>query len=233
MKIEPPQVVIFTSITDGYDTLKTQAPQIGIGTKWIAVTDGTEKAEPGHGWEIMNFSEIDRLITPADRTHPNRLAKIAKCTPWQIFSCLNSIWIDASYRVTSPLFAFEATKCAHPIAQFVHPWRDCIYDEADASRKLERYHDQGSTINSQVREYDSIGHPRNWGLWATGVIARRHTDDVKTMSTQWLAEIRRHSYQDQISEAVSLRFCDLRPTPLPGNHLQNPWLTYEGSARHA
>lgn len=235
-----PNVAIITSITDGYDTLKKITPQFGLNVEWIAITDGTEQAESGHGWEIQHFiphdmgaQSIEGLrSTPPDETHPNRLAKLAKCTPWRVTSAPYSIWLDASYRVTSGTFAFDALKCAHPIAQFVHPWRDCVYDEAAASAALTKYDDQWESIRSQSREYDAIGHPRNWGLWATGVIVRKHTPEVKEMGEQWLAEIRRHSYQDQVSEPVSLRLCDMRPSPLPGDHITNPWLKYEGSARH-
>jgi len=230
MSDDRPMVAIITSVTDGYDTLKRIMPQFGLTTEWVAVTDGKETAEPDHGWQLC---DVDAWAENADRSHPNRLAKIAKCEPWRFTDAPYSIWIDSSYRVTSPLFAFEAVKFANPIAQFVHPWRNCIFDEATASKELTRYDDQRQFINDQVREYRSIGHPENWGLWATGVIVRKHKPDVGEHGSQWLAEIRRHSYQDQISEPVILRLCDLRPNPLPGDHITNPWLRYEGSARHA
>lgn len=225
-------VSIITSITDGYDTLKKIKPQVGMNVEWIAVTDGTETAEPGHGWEVLNIHNYPGWSTEHDRRHPNRLAKVVKYLPWLVSEAPYSIWIDGSYRVTSPVFAVEALKCARPIAQFIHPWRDCVYDEARASLALHKYRDETATITRQIEEYSDIGHPVHWGLWATGVIARKHTNDVKVMGAQWLAETRRHSYQDQISQPVVLRFSDLRPSPLPGNHITNPWLTYEGSARH-
>lgn len=226
-----PTVTIITSITDGYDTLKRTCPQFGVDVEWVAVTDGTEKAEENHGWTVINVQDR-AVVTPDDMEHPNRLAKLAKCVPQAFARTPYTIWLDASYRVFSPLFAAQALACAKPIAQFVHPWRDCIYEEGDFSRTLGKYRDEGATIHAQLREYDSIGHPRKWGLWATGVIARKHTEEIDLMGHQWLREIRRHSFQDQLSEPVALRFCDLRPTPLPGDHLNNPWLSYEGSARH-
>jgi hypothetical protein len=226
-----PRVAIITSVTDGYDTLKRIKPQIGTTVEWLAITDGSEKAEENHGWEIIDIRDR-ALTTDGDLGHPNRLAKIPKCLPWAFTAAPFSIWIDASYRVTSSLFAVQAMACAHPVSQFVHPWRDCIYQEAVESLGLPKYADTAEAINAQKNEYQAIGHPENWGLWATGVIARQHTRDVKIMGQEWLREIRRHSYQDQISEPVALRFCDLRPTPLPGDHLNNPWLSYEGSARH-
>lgn len=224
-----PTVAVITTVTDGYDILKAVPLQFGLTPEFIALTDGKETAEPDHGWSVL---DVNSWADAADRRHPNRLAKIAKCEPWRFTDAPYSIWIDASYRITSSTFAFEAVKFANPIAQFVHPWRNCVYDEAAASVGLDRYTDTWESIRSQSREYSGIGHPPHWGLWATGVIVRKHTSDVREMGSQWLAEIRRHSYQDQISEPVSLRLCDLRPDPLPGDHITNPWLRYEGSARH-
>lgn len=227
--MKPPMVAVITSVTDGYDTLKAIRPQFGVGeVDWIAVTDGTEKAEPDHGWRIV----APRQPQDVDRSHPNRLAKLAKCLPWQYTDAPYSIWIDASYRVTSPVFVKEAIDFAHPIAQFTHPWRDCVYEEALISKTLPRYEGQTTTLHSQAWEYRQIGHPEHWGLWATGVIVRKHSQDVTIFGEQWLTEIRRWSYQDQVSEPVALRMCDLRPAPLPGDHIRNPWLSYEGSARH-
>lgn len=228
---DKPTLAIITSITDGYDTLKRIRPQIGMNVEWLAVTDGSEKAEEDHGWEIIDIRDKP-FVSDDDLRHPNRLAKLPKCMPWAFSTAPYSIWIDASYRVTSPLFAVQAIACAHPIAQFVHPWRECIFAEADESLRLAKYDDTKEAIVAQRWEYEEVGHPHNWGLWATGVIARHHTHEIKLMGGQWLREIRRHSYQDQISEPVALRFCDLRPTPLPGDHINNPWLSYEGSARH-
>lgn len=224
------KVTIITSVTDGYDTLKRQTEQVGIDAEWIAVTDGTEVAEEGHPWEIIN---VEHWATEKDVSHPNRLAKIAKTQPWLFGAeASHSIWIDASYRITSPVFAFQTIPMATPVAQFLHPWRQCIYREAVASLELPRYLEERDRISAQVNEYEEIGHPANWGLWATGVIIRKHTDDVIDMSLMWLNEIRRWSYQDQLSEPVALRLCDLRPQALPGDHINNPWLKYEGSARH-
>jgi hypothetical protein len=80
--------------------------------------------------------------------------------------------------------------------------------------------------------YRAWGHPEHWGLWATGLIARAHTDEVKKLGERWLQTCQEWSYQDQLSEAVHLRILGLRPRVFPGNHINNPWLEYHGSLRH-
>jgi hypothetical protein len=84
----------------------------------------------------------------------------------------------------------------------------------------------------QTRRYREAGHPDGWGLWASGVIARRHTAAVKRMGAAWAQEVGGGSARDQVSEAFVLRQAKLKPTALPGTHFANDWLAYEGSARH-
>lgn len=220
-------VAILTAIYDGYDSLKPVLPQLGVDVEWICVTDGQPlpDAEAAKGWEMV--------CEPRPGVHPNRAAKHPKYRPWEYTDAPVSLWVDASFRVVSARFAAEATGPLtddDPIAQFVHPWRDCLFAEAKESAGLAKY--QGEPVLEQADAYSLAGHPEHWGLWATGVIARRHTDAVREMGGRWLFETYRWSFQDQISQPFALRETGLRPQALPGNHLATPWLAYEGSARH-
>ncbi len=218
------RVAIITAITDGYDTLKPVMPQDGIDVEWVCVTDGQPlpDIEDAEGWTLIH--------NPTTGRHPNLAAKLPKLRPWHFTTAPASIWIDASFRVISPRFAVEALSYAQPIAQFVHPWRSCVYDEAAASAGLPKY--EGEPIVEQAAYYREQTHPSCWGLWATGVIARRHTAAIRELSTVWAREINTWSFQDQISQPYALRATGLRPAPLPGTHFANDWVRYEGSGRH-
>ena len=41
--------------------------------------------------------------------------------------------------------------------------------------------------------------PEHFGLWATGSIARRHTDRIRVLGDAWLDEMERWTIQDQVS----------------------------------
>lgn len=221
-----PRAAVVSALYGGYDTLKPTLPQYGYGddsVDWVLVTDDVSIRSGTLGWRVVHL--------PRPGVHPNRAAKQPKLFPWEFTPAPASVWIDASFRVTSPDFVRDVLDLAQPIAQFVHPWRDCAYAEAEESAKLAKY--AGEDFEPQVKEYRHLRHPENWGLWATGVIARQHGDPhVINMSDYWSEMIDLWTFQDQVSQPVALRFYGLRPAPLTGTHFANPWLTYEGSERH-
>lgn len=213
---------VLTAIYDEYDSLKPVLPQSGEPVDWVCVSDHPQ--DPGLGWRVI----LDRSAPGG--VHPNRKAKRPKMTPWQYTEATESVWLDASFRITSPTAIKEMLSFADPIAQWVHPWRDCIYDEAIESSLLPKYKDED--VLKQVEEYRSWGMPEHWGLWATGAIARKHTPEITKLGTMWRHETWVRTYQDQLSEAPWLWKLGLRPTSFPATYFASPWLAYEGSGRH-
>lgn len=215
---------VVTATYDRYDLVKPVIPQQGMDVDWVLVTDDDAlKDEETHfGWRVV--------YEPRPGVHPNRAAKHPKYEPWRYTDAEASVWVDASFRIVSRVFASEALAFAEPIAQFKHPWRGCLYAEARASASLPKY--SGEPVLEQAESYREAGHPEGWGLWATGVIARHHTGAVQKMGSLWMEETYLWSFQDQVSQPYVLRQAGLFPNSLPGNHLATTWLAYEGSGRH-
>jgi TOD1/MUCI70, glycosyltransferase-like domain len=217
-----PDAAIITAIVDGYDDLKPVCPQEGLDCEWVLVTDNPAIGDSHDGWRVVHESRPG--------ASPVRAAKHPKFRPWEYTQAPASVWIDGSIRVTSPRFATEALALADPIAQFDHPDRDCIYQEAQVAAALPRY--AAEPILQQAAAYGATGHPAHWGLWAATVIARRHTDLVKALGWWWTAEVERWSCEDQVSQPYVLRNLGLRPAILPGYYRHNQWLTLEPSGKH-
>lgn len=215
------KTAIVTAIYGDKDVLKPVLDQQDADVDWVLVTDDTRIQDGALGWRVVH--------DPQPMTLPARAAKAPKFQPWQYTDAPASIWVDAAFRVVSPTFAVDALAHAKPIAQFVHPWRGCCYDEATTVVGLGL--DTREVVEWQTTRYRQDGHPAGWGLWATGVIARRHTPAVKRMGAAWAAEVDAGSVRDQISQPHVLRTHKLKPTPLPGTHLANEWLKYEEHQR--
>lgn len=242
------RAAVLTALMDNYDTLKPILPQDGADVRWTCLTDSAQlTAEASEqlvpdgdrgeqlalvhptGWEIVPYHR-----PPGE--HPNRAAKAPKVNPGLFTDRHVSVWLDASFRVVSNHFvrdmAAHAAGSHSGVAQFRHPWRGCLFDEIKASLELPKYAGEAQVLQRQQTVYLDASMPRNWGLWATGVIARYHTDEVLAWGAFWGREIAQHSYQDQVSHPFACWRYDTRPADLPGNHLGNRWLSYEGSGRH-
>lgn len=214
-----PDAAVVTAIYGAFDTLKPVVPQTGLNVDWVLVTDDPTFRGGALGWRTV--------YRPRPEIRAVRAAKDPKLFPWDYTPAPASVWIDAAYRIISPDFVRQAVALADPIAQFVHPWRDCVYAEAAESVWMPKY--AGEDFDAQVKEYRTEHrHPEHWGLWAAGVIARRHTGPVREFGEDWAELIDRGTVQDQVSEPVALRFNGLRPTPFPNDHLCNDWLQHEG-----
>lgn len=205
-------VAVLSSIYGDYDERSAPPPQT-VDAEWILVTD---VARDVPGWTVV--------VEPRPDVHPRLAAKVAKCLPWHYTEADITVWMDGACQLLHDraLEGLLAEAEGETLTQFVHPWRDCIYTEAEASTGMPKY--AGRALREQVGHYRKGGHPADWGLWATGLIVRdRGRDPYKhdELGHRWLAEQVRWTYQDQLSEAVVLRKLALWPHtfagPLHGN----------------
>lgn len=195
-------------------------------TAIISATFGGYDKTRFHTPQSVPFESRFFTDSGEDRRHPRIAAKEPKLRPWRYAGEGPWIWMDGSFEVVSPNFVKELIDATegHAISQWTHPQRDDIYDEAVVSAPMPKYESQ--PIAEQADHYRKIGHPANWGLWATGLIVYRERCDY--LADLWWAEMNAWGYQDQISQPVALRAAGMRPHPLPYNLYCNPWLRLHG-----
>lgn len=198
-------VAVVSSVYGGYDERSAPPPQT-IDVEWVCVTD-VERDVPG--WTVV--------VEPRPDMHPRLAAKVAKCLPWAYTNADLIVWMDGACQVLreDTVERLVVQLGGYPLAQFVHPWRDCVRDEAWASRGMLKYQDR--PVIAQAEHYIGGGHPEHWGLWATGLIVynARHPK-LTEFGARWLAEQMRWTYQDQLSEAPLLKDMGLLVRELAG-----------------
>lgn len=106
-------VALLTATFDNFDPLH-ELPDLG-DVEAICVTDNPELRSDT--WHV--------IYEPHPNEHPCLAAKWPKMLPWRYTDAEASVWIDASFRVTSPTFVTDLLSLATPLAQFPHPDRDC------------------------------------------------------------------------------------------------------------
>lgn len=139
------------------------------------------------------------------KCHPDEVCAHSQNWPHEAYQHADiTIWMDGSIE---PHPGFEEKALAalgdDDWACVPHPDRNCIYPEAEYSATLTWRYDADS-ITAQAGHYRNF-HPSNWGLFATGVNVRRHTEAVHDLSHLWWDEILNWSHQDQLSLPVLMR----------------------------
>ena len=171
------RTAIVSAIFGASDEIKRPFGQHNVDCEYLLITDDaalSSGAVDAKGWQI--------IYEPSELS-PVRAAKIPKLFPWRYTDAPTSVWVDGSIEVRSPNFAKNLLEVANPLAMYAHPDRDCLFDEANLTLHIGRYELEWPIINQQVEAYES--HSKNSGLWASGIIARRHTDEVKVFSEAW------------------------------------------------
>lgn len=205
-----PSVCIYTSICGGYDDLKPQ-PEQTLPCDFVCFTDEPDRMSASP-WLVVPMP-LDPKATPRFR------AKLPKVRPHAAFATIAAasghrtdydftIWIDGSIQILRAEFAERLiAAAAEPgIALVVHPYRDCIYDEAPASLAPPTAHKYvGMRLLDQVERYRAGGYPEHNGLYALGVIARNMRNPVvRAVDEAWWDEIVRWSVRDQLSLPYAL-----------------------------
>lgn len=187
-------VFVYTANYGGYDSPKPLRP---LGVPAYLYTD-----DPGlrvEGWQTRVYS-LDHIRTPMLR------AKWWKLHPGLVSGAADiSMWLDSSMTVMVDDYV---DKCLAALGDddftlVTHPWRDCIYEEAKYSALLPRY--DAAVMYAQMAYYMQIGHPKDWGLFASGANVRRHTHAVIKHGVDWWWENTQRSHQDQLSLPVLIR----------------------------
>ena len=171
------KTIVYTAIYGDYDDVKVQPVEVKL------------------------FTEATH---PRKELHPRMKAKYFKCNSHKR-DCDVSIWIDGSAVIRTPEFERWCLEQLGDgdIALIKHPDRDCIYDEANFCQFMPKY--QGVPVIEQVEEYKKRGYPAHNGLWACGLLIRRHNDKVKKFNKLWWEHNKKYTYQDQLSFPVCAR----------------------------
>lgn len=124
-----------------------------------------------------------------------------------------SVYADANIVQVADFqfFLDDAPDC--DILTVQHPWRNCLYDEAQALAKLgtqSQWDTAKATarqrfgnpfeMDCQVEQYRTEKYPAKNGLISSGLLFRHHLrDNVVTLMEAWDDEVKEHTHRDQLS----------------------------------
>lgn len=203
-----PRRAVYTCLFGYSESFADQRYEKDGQTDFICFTDDRRLRS-----DFWTFRYVDpRLLGPV------RTSKMVKILAHRFLAGYeSSIYADNTVRMAAPyqeIFA-QLERSANPMIVFRHPWRSCVYAEAEAVKNA-RY-DDPAVIDGQMKHYRSIGHPENAGLIGSGFQARRHNDPVLVaVMLQWFLQVCLHSYRDQLSFNVVARQLGFEPDYFAG-----------------
>jgi hypothetical protein len=167
-----------------------------------------------------------KLVPRDSGTTPRRQAKRYKVLPHEYLPHSEySLWIDSDVSLAvDPNDLVARHLKDSDLALFTHPWRDCIYDEAEVCADIGL--DSPERIRRQIERYRSEGYPPRNGLHACRILLRRHTPAIRALNEAWWAEITRDSVRDQISFGYVCWRLGVAVRLLPGMAYENPFFRY-------
>jgi hypothetical protein len=225
------RICVYTAIFGGYDHLLQPVPQ-DTGCDFICFTDRKGPARDG-AWRVITSNENYRL-------NPRLRAKYFKIQSHEVFPGGRLawrydrlglrrrydvvIWVDGCLRIKDPGFAraFAGHIRENGLSMFVHPDRDCIYQEVLELPGMRKY--AGLPVFEQAAAYRAEGFPEKSGLIAGGLIARKtRLPAIAKINEAWWRENLRWTYQDQLSLPVVLWRQGHGYDPVELNLWDNPW----------
>lgn len=177
----------------------------------------------------------DVIFVPAEKDMYENAAKNAgrvKHLYWQYgITAPFNMWVDGSIYPLATSEQYIELLGEYDICLFQHPWRDCIYDEADETLRLD--FDLPEIAEPQMKKYKKAGYPRNNGLGETGVLIRRDSKLVRSFFSALWKEIEAHSHRDQLAfNYVLSKFPKLRVKYLPPSVRTHPMFKMISHKRH-
>lgn len=200
--------VVYCVNLGGYDDLPI--PPEMEDCSYFLITDAAEIPEDSP-WT---------LVSPTlQETDIKRQCLWYKTHPHWLFPDADYVtWIDSNVECKSSsgqiLIAHETLS---EIATFMHPDRDCVYEEALMIKKLKL--DQAQIIDRVLDEMKKAGLPKHYGLYETNVLFSRNQDiGVRAFFETWWRRIYLGSRRDQMSFTFSAWKEGIDITPLDARY---------------
>ena len=159
--------VIYTVITSDDYTLKEP---IVINSNWELICFTNQKKLTSKNWRII---QIDN-----QRLTNQKLSRKIKLLSHSYLNFADlSIYIDSRFTINRNLDMFVDKYLQNKyLAIMLHNRRNCLFDEADYLIKLNIA--SKSRLTKQINKYISEGMPANFGLFAPGIMIRKHHNVV-------------------------------------------------------
>lgn len=185
------KVVVYTVVTNGYDTLHQQ-PEQDVRCDWVAFTDDAFPYGEPRPWQRRHAGPY---LDHSD--NPRRGSRVLKCRPWDALDNTDvAVWVDGNAQVLRTDFvewAVDHLGESDGLVAWRHPERDDIGAEASYVEHLQRDTGWakyvGQPQHEQMRAYREHGLPYPSGLFGCGCLVwDLRKPKARALGTAWFEE---------------------------------------------
>ena len=188
---------VVTVITGDYADLRTPL-YATPGWDYICFTD--DPALRSNFWKVVYLdNEALKDLGCVRFDTPRYVCKFMRTMVHKLLpEYTETLSVDASFLIIGNVEEYVNKFTGNAdIMLVVHPYWDCIYEEA--KKAIELATDDPEVITRQVKRYRNDGFPEHFGQIEGGRIYRKHTDSIRQLNEMWYKEITNGSNRDQMS----------------------------------
>ena len=189
---------VFSAIVGKYDEI-LQPSVVDNRFDYILFSDSLPEGKQGV-WQVRRIDYSNSIKT--------KVARYVKAHPEALLPEYDaSLWLDANIRITGKEIYDRFVELFDNkilVASVRHLAYDCVYNEMFAV--LDFRYESEEVIVKWGHELRKRGFPRHAGLYETGLLYRRHSNEaVRIFDALWWSYIEAYSKRDQLSFTVALR----------------------------
>jgi hypothetical protein len=213
------KLLVYSAVFGGYDSVsKPLFCEEGVDYHLFTDVDVIS----GSGWDKVTITDPSDNPRREARLIKTRMPLMAEAEGYDA-----TLWMDGSMTPQGPVLSLVMGLLhRHHFAAFSHPERQCVYEE---TRKIEAL--KKDTEGRMLRARHELANamvPENYGLAATGILARRQSEVVKEHAELWAAAIDAVSVRDQVTfgwiahDVTGSKSFEDWLRVIPGNVFNNP-----------
>jgi hypothetical protein len=189
--------VVYTVITDKKYTLN-EPHHINAGWDHICFTN--IKGLESENWIIRQLEGYDSDIKKLSR-------KVKILNQIYLPGYDYSLYLDTRFTIKRSIDTWIRNNIdpSYDMAVMKHNRRDCAYKEADYLLGGDKVtNEEKILIKKQMVKYENYGLRKGFGLWAPGIMYRKHCEAVTKLMRTWYEDLMAYSYRDQLSFAWAM-----------------------------
>lgn len=219
-------IYVYTSILDGWDNLRPPLAPPESGVRYLCFTNIPTLPDV-YPWEFRPLYDVGEAC---------RTARVPKILPHLLLpeDAEYSIYHDGNFQLKkTPADMIGELLGEHDWAAHRHPCRTCVYQEADVildHSTMRGWRDKNRAkvrpIIDEVGGYRAMQYPEHNGLWANGMLVRRHSSRVAALNERWWRLYSAGGVRDQLSFPVARHLEGLSVKSIDADISISPYLNF-------